>query len=99
MKFCSWQLGHMTKMAAKLIYSNNPVNIYFSVTGRPISTELGLYSGEKLISPNWVSWRNFAAICEFMYSVEKLNSPNFAFRGEISRQFHCENSRRNRVDK
>ena len=37
-KVCSWHLGHMTKMAATPIYGKNPSKIFFSGTGRPIST-------------------------------------------------------------
>ena len=36
----------MTKMAAMPIYGKNPLKIFFSGTGRPISTKLGmLYRG------------------------------------------------------
>ena len=35
-------LGHMTKMAAMPIYGKNPSKIFFSGTGRPISTKLGM---------------------------------------------------------
>ena len=41
-KFCSRHLGHMTKMAATPIYGKNPSKIFFSRTGRPISTKLGM---------------------------------------------------------
>ena len=41
-KFCSRTLGHMTKMAATPIYGKNPSKIFFSKTGRPISTKLGM---------------------------------------------------------
>ena len=41
-KFCSRHLGHMTKMAATPIYGKNPSNIFFSRTGRRISTKLGM---------------------------------------------------------
>ena len=41
-KFCSWRLGHMTKMAATPIYGKNPSKIFFSRTGRLISTKLGM---------------------------------------------------------
>ena len=34
--------GHMTKMAAKPIYAKNPSKIFFSRTGRLISTKLGM---------------------------------------------------------
>ena len=34
--------GHMTKMAAKPIYGKNPSKIFFSRTGRPIFTKLGM---------------------------------------------------------
>ena len=42
MKFCSRHLGHMTKMAATPIYGKNPSKIFFSRTGRPITTKLGM---------------------------------------------------------
>ena len=41
-KFCSRHLGHMTKMAATPIYGKNPPKIFFSRTGRRISTKLGI---------------------------------------------------------
>ena len=41
-KFCSRYLGHMTKMAATPIYGKNPSKIFFSRTGRRISTKLGM---------------------------------------------------------
>ena len=41
-KFCSWHLGHMTKMAATSIYGQNPSKIFFSRTGGPIFTKLGM---------------------------------------------------------
>ena len=34
----------MTKMAAMPIYGKNPLKIFFSGTGRPISTKLGMYN-------------------------------------------------------
>ena len=34
--------GHMTKMAAMPIYGTNPLKIFFSGTGRRISTKLGM---------------------------------------------------------
>ena len=34
--------GHMTKMAAMPIYGKNPLKIFFSRTGGPISTKLGM---------------------------------------------------------
>ena len=34
--------GHMTKMAAMPIFDKNPSKIFFSKTGRPISTKLGI---------------------------------------------------------
>ena len=40
--FCSRHLGYMTKMAATPIYGKNPSKIFFSRTGRPISTKLGM---------------------------------------------------------
>ena len=41
MKICKHDAGHMTKMAAMPIYGKNP-QIFFSGTGRPISTKLGM---------------------------------------------------------
>ena len=41
-KFCSRHLGHKTKMAAKPIYGKNPSKIFFSGTGGPIFTKLGM---------------------------------------------------------
>ena len=41
--FCSRHLGHMTKMAATPIYGKNPSKIFFSRTGGPIFTELGMW--------------------------------------------------------
>ena len=41
-KFFSRHLGHMTKMAAKPIYGKNPSKIFFSRTGGPIFTKLGM---------------------------------------------------------
>ena len=43
-KFCSRYLGHMTKMAATPIYGKNPSKIFFSRTGWPIFTKLGMYN-------------------------------------------------------
>ena len=42
MKECSWELGHMTKIAAMPIYGKNPSKIFFSRTGGPISTKLDM---------------------------------------------------------
>ena len=41
-KFCSQHVGHMTKMAAMSIYGKTPSKIFFSRTGGPISTKLGM---------------------------------------------------------
>ena len=41
-KLCSRHLGHMTKMAATPIYGKNPSKIFFSRTGGPIFTKLGM---------------------------------------------------------
>ena len=41
-KFCSRHLGHMTKMAATPIFGKNHSKIFFSRTGRRISTKLGM---------------------------------------------------------
>ena len=35
-------LGHVTKMVATPIYGKNPSKIFFSRTGRPIFTKLGM---------------------------------------------------------
>ena len=40
--FCSRHLGHMTKMTATPIYGINPSKIFFSRTGWPIFTKLGM---------------------------------------------------------
>ena len=40
--FCLSHLGHMTKMAATPIYGKNPSKIFFSRTGGPIFTKLGM---------------------------------------------------------
>ena len=40
--FCSRHLGHMIKMAATPIYGKNPSKIFFSRTGGPIFTKLGM---------------------------------------------------------
>ena len=42
MIFSSRHLGHMTKMAATPIYGKNPLKIFFSRTGGPIFTKLGM---------------------------------------------------------
>ena len=34
--------GHMAKMAAMSIYDKNPSKIFFSGTGGPVSTKLGM---------------------------------------------------------
>ena len=41
-KVCSRHLGHMTNMAATPIYGKNPSKIFFSRTGGPIPTKLGM---------------------------------------------------------
>ena len=40
-KVCIWGLGHMTKMAAMLIYGKIPSKIFFSGTAGPICMKLG----------------------------------------------------------
>ena len=40
--FCSRHLGDMTKMAVTPIYGQNPSKIFFSRTGGPIFTKLGM---------------------------------------------------------
>ena len=42
MIFYQHDAGHMTKMAAMPIYGKNPSKIFFSGTGGPISTKLGM---------------------------------------------------------
>ena len=42
MKIYEYDVGHMTKMAVKPIYGKNPSKIFFSGTGGPISTKLGM---------------------------------------------------------
>ena len=41
-EFCSRHGGHMTKMAATPIYGKNPSKIFFSGTGGPKFTKLGM---------------------------------------------------------
>ena len=41
-KVCSWDPGHMTKMAAMPIYGKNSKKIFFSRTGGPIPTKPGM---------------------------------------------------------
>ena len=43
-KFCTNRPGHMTKIAAMPIYGKKPSQIFFSRTGGPISTKLGMYN-------------------------------------------------------
>ena len=42
MKINEHDAGHMTKMAATPIYGKNISQIFFSGTGGPISTKLGM---------------------------------------------------------
>ena len=42
MKICSYDAGHMTKMAAMPIYGNNTSKIFFSGIGGLISIKLGM---------------------------------------------------------
>ena len=42
MKIRERDAGHMTKMAATPIYGKNTSKIFFSWTGGPISTKLGI---------------------------------------------------------
>ena len=42
MKICERDAGHMTKMVATPIYGKNSSKIFFSWTGGPISTWLGI---------------------------------------------------------
>ena len=42
MKIHEQDAGHMTKMAAIPLFGKNPSKIFFSRTGRPISTKLGM---------------------------------------------------------
>ena len=56
--------GHMTKMAAMSIYGKNPSKIFFSGTGGPISTKLGM-------KHQWLKYYNvyilFSIICKHVY--------------------------------
>ena len=40
--FCSWHLGHMTKMGATPICGKNPSKIFFARTGVPIFKKVGM---------------------------------------------------------
>ena len=42
MKIYQHDAGHMTKMAATPIYGKTPSKVFFSGTGGPISTKLGM---------------------------------------------------------
>ena len=42
MKIHEHDAGHMTKMAATPLYGKNTSKIFFSETGGPISTKLGM---------------------------------------------------------
>ena len=42
MEICKHDAGHMTKMAAMPLYGKNSSKIFFSGTGGPISTKLGM---------------------------------------------------------
>ena len=43
MKICLYDAGHMTKMAVMSIYyGKNPSKIFFTGTGWPISTKVGM---------------------------------------------------------
>ena len=42
MKIYQYDAGHMTKMVATPVYGKNPSKIFFSGTGGPISTKLGM---------------------------------------------------------
>ena len=42
MKIYEYDVGYIAKMAAKPIYGKNPLKVFFSGTGRPISTKLGM---------------------------------------------------------
>ena len=41
-KACSNSLGHMTKMAAMLIYGKKPLKLFFSETKRLMTLKLGM---------------------------------------------------------
>ena len=42
MKICKHDAGHMIEMAAMPLYGKNPSKIFFSGTGGPIFTKLGM---------------------------------------------------------
>ena len=42
MKIYYYGAGHMAKMAAMLIYGENPSKIFLSIYGGPIRTKLGV---------------------------------------------------------
>ena len=41
-EFCSWHVGHMTKVVAMSIYGKNPSKIFYFGIGGPISMKLGM---------------------------------------------------------
>ena len=57
MKIYLYDAGHMTKMAAMLVYGKNPLKLFFSGTSGPISTKLDmLYLGLILALAQYHLW-------------------------------------------
>ena len=85
-KFCSRHLGHVTKMAAKPIYGKKTSKIFFSRTGGPIFTKLGmLHQGLQPIincsnDDPGVTLTYFTAksnLCNIGFSIEKSKNCGF----------------------
>ena len=70
--------GHMTKMAAMPIYVKNPSKIFFSRTGGPISTKLGMkhlwlkHYNVYINHDPVMTWTFFTATLKMSYKVKVL---------------------------
>ena len=85
-KIYEYDVGHMTKMAVKPIYGKHSSNIFFSGTGGPISTKLGMqhrgfqpitvFSNDNpgLTLTYFTAWSKFVASA-FLW--EKVNTVDF----------------------
>ena len=87
MKFWWHDAGHMTKMAAMPIYGKNPLKVFFSGTGRPISMKLGMWHRglqSIIICSNddlWVTLTYFTArsnLVTYAFLWEKVKTVDFS---------------------
>ena len=81
LKICLQHLGHMTKMAAMPIYGKNPSKIFFSRTGRPISTKLKLVCSNRGLLPIIVCAKHDPGVT-LTYFTERSNLVTLAFLWE-----------------